>query len=182
MVRRPLPAFRARGADNPAIAEGYGYRFSAVAVDAMRAEEEVWIYADGASRGNPGPACFAFVLVQGGAILFEGHGYAGVTTNNVAEYRAIIHGLMEAARQGGARIVVCSDSELVIRQITGEYRIRKDHLADLCAQVHSLSRRFEQVRFQHAPRTERYIQRADALCNRCLDEHRERRRSGVSTA
>ncbi len=147
----------------------------------MRAEGDLWLYTDGASRGNPGPACYAFVFVQGGAVLFEGHGYVGVTTNNVAEYQAIIHGLSEAIRQEVERIMVCSDSELVIRQITGEYRIRKEHLADLCAQVYSLSRRFERVRFQHAPRTEPYIQRADALCNQCLDERRGGRQSGVRT-
>ncbi|HZD43857.1 MAG TPA: ribonuclease HI family protein [Methanomicrobiales archaeon] len=132
-------------------------------------EEEIDVYTDGASRGNPGHACSAFILIKDRVTLEEGVQYLGEVTNNTAEYQAIIHGLDAAARRGGRRLAVHSDSELVIRQINGQYSIRQKHLSELCKEVEMLTRRFDSVRFCSVPRTHPLIQRADFLCNQCLD-------------
>jgi ribonuclease HI len=135
-------------------------------------ERTLQIFTDGASRGNPGPSCYAFIFVESGSIVRERAGFLGEATNNTAEYQAVIHALREAAGRGKARISVHSDSELVIRQLTGRYRIRKSHLAALHAEVVALIGRFQEVAFVSVPRDNPFIRHADTLCNRCLDESR----------
>jgi len=128
-------------------------------------------YTDGASRGNPGPSAYACILVgSNGEILSEHGGYLGWGTNNSAEYHAIIYALKEAARFTKGRVAVFSDSELVVRQINGIYRIRKEHLSRLFKQVSTCVRVFEDVEFVHVVREHPFIQRADALCNHILDQ------------
>ena len=90
------------------------------------------IYADGASRGNWGPAAWAFVYVNDNKIFYKNSDYIGIKTNNTAEYLAIINGLKEAEKFHRGKIRIFSDSQLVIRQINKEYRITKSHLSDLC--------------------------------------------------
>ncbi len=134
----------------------------------------VTLYTDGASRGNPGDAAWAYVIVRKGAIIASNAGYIGTATNNVAEYNAVINGLRAARTFTTERLLVRSDSELVVRQLTGRYRIRKEHLAALAGEVQRLVQDFAEVRFESVPREHPYIQVADRLCNEMLDAEARR--------
>ena len=127
------------------------------------------IYTDGAARGNPGPAAYAYILVKDGNIIKQNSEFIGNTTNNTAEYHAIIHSLKETEKYTEWRIKIFSDSELVVRQINKEYRIKKAHLSQLCNDVYSLVQKFEKVEFFHVGRENKFIKIADKLCNICLD-------------
>ncbi|EJG08104.1 ribonuclease H [Methanofollis liminatans DSM 4140] len=140
----------------------------------MPETQDLEIYTDGASRGNPGHAAYAFIFVRDGRAVLERSGYIGIATNNTAEYRAIIAALAEAAKDTDGPVRVYSDSELVIRQITGAYRVNKEHLRDLKDEVLRLAGRFSSVTFASVRRTEPWIGRADELCNRELDSRRGR--------
>jgi len=87
--------------------------------------DTVTLYTDGASRGNPGDAAWAYVIVREGEIIASSAGYIGIATNNVAEYNAVINGLRAARAHTKEGLLVRSDSELVVRQLTGRYRIKK---------------------------------------------------------
>lgn len=137
----------------------------------MTGKDRIACYTDGASRGNPGPSAYAVILVQENTIICEETGYLGEGTNNTAEYEAMIHGLRKAVTLTQGEVSCYSDSELVIRQLTGRYAIRKEHLQDLAKQVRALSTRFAQVSFTAVPREHPFIRRADQLCNQTLDEH-----------
>lgn len=134
----------------------------------------VTLYTDGASRGNPGDAAWAYVIVREGAIIASNAGYIGTATNNVAEYNAVINGLRAARTFTTERLLVRSDSELVVRQLTGRYRIRKEHLAALAGEVQRLVQDFAEVRFESVPREHPYIQVADRLCNEVLNAEARR--------
>src|SRR5579875_316811 len=122
----------------------------------------VMLYADGGSRGNPGPAALGAKLVdQDGNVLREISRYIGITTNNVAEWSALIAGL-EAALELGVR-------ELAVRQLNGTYRVKHPNLQPLYARAKGLLQRFERVEIAHVRRDENAD--ADALVNRALDEH-----------
>lgn len=131
--------------------------------------DTVTLYTDGASRGNPGDAAWAYVIVREGEIIASSAGYIGIATNNVAEYNAVINGLRAARAHTKEGLLVRSDSELVVRQLTGRYRIRKEHLAALAGEVQRLVEDFAEVRFESVPREHPYIQIADRLCNEALD-------------
>ena len=141
----------------------------------MTAADTVTLYTDGASRGNPGDAAWAYVIVQEGSIAASRSGYIGKATNNVAEYHAVINGLRAARAFTQGRLRVRSDSELVVRQLTGRYRIRKEHLEVLAGEVQQLARNFAEVRFESVPREHPCIQVADRLCNDVLDSEAGRR-------
>ena len=129
------------------------------------------IYTDGASRGNPGPAAFAFILKdEEGKILHKGYGYIGKKTNNSAEYTAIINALKAAKKFTDTEIKLFSDSQLVIRQINQEYKVNKLHLRNYRDQIYDLIKGFKKVSFHHVDRNDRDIQKCDALCNQVLDE------------
>jgi ribonuclease HI len=132
--------------------------------------ERATLFADGGSRGNPGPAALGARLVDDeGNVLREIAEYLGITTNNVAEWSALIAGL-EAAHELGVRdIAVRLDSELVVKQLSGEYRVKHPNLQPLHAKAKSLLRRFERVDVAHVRRKQNAD--ADALVNRALDEH-----------
>lgn len=135
------------------------------------------IHIDGASRGNPGPAALAYVIESDGSPDVEGHASLGRTTNNVAEYTALVRALERAAQLGGKRLLVYSDSELLVRQMNGEYRVKSDDLRGLYEQARRLKRGFEAVTICHIPRAEN--QRADELCNQALDGEQPRSASAV---
>jgi ribonuclease HI len=137
----------------------------------MTVKDRIACYTDGASRGNPGPSAYAVILVRENAVICEETGYLGEGTNNTAEYEAMIHGLQRAATCTAGEVCCYSDSELVIRQLTGRYAIRKAHLRDLAAEVRALCTRFERVVFNAVPREHPCIIRADELCNDTLDTH-----------
>ena len=126
------------------------------------------LFADGAARGNPGPAAYGFVLdTPDGTSLAECGERIGVATNNVAEYRGLIAGLERALALGVRAIDVRMDSELVVRQIDGAYRVRHPGLIPLHARAGELLRRFEHWRIAHVPRAGNA--RADRLANEALD-------------
>lgn len=124
-------------------------------------------YTDGASRGNPGPAAIGVVLLKDGCVIAERAQPIGKTTNNVAEYRAVLVALEMAATYGARELEVRMDSELVMKQLTGQYRVRDPRLEELVREVRALAGGLAEVRWVYVPRTENA--RADALANQALD-------------
>lgn len=129
------------------------------------AEAAAWI--DGASRGNPGEAGFGVVFERDGEVEEIG-GFLGRTTNNVAEYSALLAALSHAERTGVRRLRLYSDSELLVRQLSGEYRVKAAHLVPMYLRVLELRRQLPSIELRHVPRAEN--RRADALANRAIDE------------
>ncbi len=127
------------------------------------------IHIDGASRGNPGEAGFGIHVADSeGAVIAGLYGYLGQATNNVAEYQALLHALRWAIARGATRVHVFSDSELVVRQIEGRYKVKHPDLRPLYEQARILLSRFAEGRVAHVPREEN--READRLANRALDE------------
>lgn len=123
---------------------------------------------DGGARGNPGPAAGAFVLEnEDGAVVRSGGRYLGETTNNVAEYEALIWGLETAIDHGVRSLTVCADSELVVRQVNGVYKVKHPNMKPLHARVTALMRRFDRVEVRHVRRADNTL--ADALANEAMD-------------
>jgi ribonuclease HI len=129
----------------------------------------VILRVDGASRGNPGHAgAGAFVEVEGLDGPVERYEYLGETTNNVAEYRALLLGLDEAAIHAPSSVTVYSDSELLVRQLNGRYKVKAPALVPLFAEATRRLRAFPGVRVVHVPREQN--READLLANRAIDE------------
>jgi len=128
------------------------------------------LYADGGSRGNPGPAAYGAVLFDAnGETLREISDFLGVSTNNVAEWSGLIAGLEAALELGVDELEVRLDSELVVRQLSGVYRVKQAHLIPLHAKAKSLLRRFSHSRVAHVRRA--LNKEADKLVNQVLDAH-----------
>jgi ribonuclease HI len=125
------------------------------------------IYTDGAARGNPGPAAFAYVITRDGATVAEDSGCLGRTTNNVAEYTALLRALERAQQLGAENVIVHSDSELMVKQMKGEYQVKHPDLRALYQQARELCNHFRAVSLVHVRRKEN--SRADRLCNEALD-------------
>lgn len=127
------------------------------------------LYCDGASRGNPGPASIGFVLYDpDGDVLVELGGAIGEATNNVAEYQALIAGLESARDAGADPLEVRLDSLLLVKQVTGEYRVKAAHLKPLHRRVVRLIGELCRVEVVHVRREHNTV--ADALANAALDE------------
>lgn len=128
-----------------------------------------WVLrTDGGARGNPGPAGVGFVLEDpAGVVVRSGGRYLGETTNNVAEYRALLWGLEIAHEVGVTHLEVRADSELVVRQLNGHYRVKNAGLAPLYAEAVRSLARFGTVRIVHVRRHEN--QAADELANAAMD-------------
>jgi ribonuclease HI len=127
------------------------------------------VYADGAARGNPGPAAGGAVLVApDGAVIDELNCALGRATNNVAEYRALILGLTAAAHHGAEEVTVRMDSELVVRQMDGRYRVKNEALKVLYEEASALARKFKRFAIEHVPRD--MNTEADRLANAALDD------------
>lgn len=126
------------------------------------------LYTDGGARGNPGPAAYGFVLVaaDGTALVQRGEAI-GVATNNVAEYRGLVAGLDAALEAGVRELEVVSDSELLVRQMTGEYRVKNAALRELSLEAARLARKLGRVRYTAVRRSENT--QADRLVNQALD-------------
>lgn len=132
-------------------------------------DSEATLFTDGGARGNPGPAASGAVLVSpGGDVLHEAGRYLGVATNNVAEWTALEIGLEAALEHGVRQLAVRMDSELVVKQLSGEYRIKHPDLQPISRRVNALLRRFSGVEIKHVRRKENKL--ADALVNRILDQ------------
>jgi ribonuclease HI len=128
------------------------------------------MFADGGSRGNPGPAASgAVIIAPDGRVLREIGRYLGVATNNVAEWTALLSGLEAATELAIRRLAIRLDSELVVKQLKGEYRVKHPDLQPLHQRAKSLLRHFDSVDVRHVPRKQNKL--ADSLVNRVLDEH-----------
>ena len=126
------------------------------------------LYTDGGARGNPGPAAYAYVLEAENGTVLAAHGEAiGVATNNVAEYRALVEGLHKAVDAGVDELEVVSDSELVIKQMRGEYRVKNRALQELSLEAARLARRLRSISYTAVRREQNEL--ADRLVNDALD-------------
>ena len=126
---------------------------------------------DGGARGNPGPAAFGYVLEAEDGTVLEARGEAiGIATNNVAEYRALIAGLERARDLGVDELDVVSDSELLVRQMTGEYRVKNEALRALSLDASRLAREVGRVTYRAVRREHNEL--ADRLVNEALDSAR----------
>lgn len=125
------------------------------------------IHIDGASRGNPGDAAYAVVIALPGHPPIEEAGVLGKETNNVAEYTALIKALEKAKHLGLRRLHIHSDSELIVKQVKGEYKVKNDDMKWLCDEARKLMTGFDSVNLTHIRREQN--KRADQLCNIALD-------------
>ncbi len=126
------------------------------------------LFTDGGSRGNPGPAAYAFVLEAADGTVLDARGEAiGVATNNVAEYAALVAGLERAVDVGVDELEVVSDSELLVKQMRGEYRVKNHALQDLFLDASRLARRIPRVTYTAVRREHNEL--ADSLVNEALD-------------
>jgi len=132
----------------------------------------VRLYIDGGARGNPGPAGAGVVLCDAadGQNLHEAGYFLGDATNNVAEYTALLHGLRTAAQLKAGAVEVYSDSQLLVRQMNGEYRVKNENLRVLHDQAAQLVRGFRDCTFHHVPREQNAD--ADRLANRAINARR----------
>ncbi|WP_459192610.1 ribonuclease HI [Halosimplex sp. J119] len=126
------------------------------------------VYFDGACRGNPGPSSVGWVIVSGDGIVAEGGHTIGRATNNQAEYEALIEGLRVARDYGFDEVDVRGDSELIVKQVRGEWDTNDPDLREYRVTVHELLRNFETWSLEHVPRE--INDRADELANEALDE------------
>ncbi|MBV8164856.1 MAG: ribonuclease HI family protein [Candidatus Eremiobacteraeota bacterium] len=136
------------------------------------------LFTDGGARGNPGPAAGAGVILDAdGTVLAEVSEYLGVATNNVAEYRALALTLRKAHELGCQAVVIHMDSELIVRQLNGLYKVKDPKMRELYGDVRALLRKFSDWQVRHVPRTQN--QEADGLVNSVLDAHIAERGEGV---
>ena len=131
------------------------------------------MYADGGARGNPGPAgsgAVLFTLENGeeGDVIAEVHEFIEHATNNIAEYHAIVIGLQKAKELGIKDLDVRLDSELAVKQLNGEYKVKNAGLAKKFLEVHNLRQSFREIRFSHVRRAQNA--HADSLVNKAIDQ------------
>lgn len=129
------------------------------------------VYTDGASRGNPGPASYGYVIQEkGGAILHQAGKTLGVTTNNVAEYNGALAALTYIKERWGSEVTnieLRADSRLVIEQLAGRFKMKSPHLRLIFEQIKKIEAEIAPIKFTHVPRAENFI--ADRLANQALD-------------
>jgi len=129
---------------------------------------ELTIYTDGASRNNPGEAGAGVLITMDGMPIEKIARYLGITTNNVAEYTAAIIGLEHAVKLRASRVMLCADSELLVKQLNGQYKVKNEGLKPLYAKVKELIAKMGSVEVQYIPRA--MNKEADALANKAIDE------------
>ena len=134
---------------------------------------QILIQTDGASRGNPGLAAYGFVIFQDGKVIYEEGKTLGVTTNNVAEYTALKEALLFLRTNDNSddieKLTIQADSLLVIKQLTGEYKIKSAGLIPIYSQIKELLKEYPEVSYEHIRRE--FNKKADSLCNMALDGH-----------
>ena len=134
-------------------------------------------YTDGGARGNPGPAAIGVLICDGkDEILFEHAEVIGEATNNVAEYRALIEGLKRAKESGASEVDCFLDSELVVKQLRGEYKLKNYNMQKLFDEAQKIATQFQRVSYTHLRREEEKMRRADQLVNFALDEAKKTKR------
>jgi ribonuclease HI len=135
-------------------------------------DELITVEFDGGSRGNPGPAGIGIVLrAQDGTPLITLGRFIGRATNNIAEYQALITGLQKAQELGAKKLLVRGDSELVIKQMKGEYRVRHPELKPLYEEAYHLLHQFKEAKLEHNLRHKNTL--ADKLANLAMDKKKE---------
>lgn len=138
--------------------------------------KRIRMYADGGSRGNPGPSAGAAVLFEilpngdNGQRVAEAAKFLGIATNNQAEYTGIIEGLKKAKALGYTEVEARLDSELAVKQLNGQYKVKNPVLAQLFLEIHNLRQSFQKITFTHVRRE--FNTAADALVNKTLDDQR----------
>jgi ribonuclease HI len=126
------------------------------------------LFTDGGARGNPGPAAYGFVLeAEDGTVLAAEGRAIGVATNNVAEYSGLVAGLRKAVELHVPDVEVVSDSELLVKQMLGEYRVKNEALRALFVEASTLARGLESVEYRHVKRAHNEL--ADRHVNEALD-------------
>ena len=126
------------------------------------------LFTDGGARGNPGPAAFGYVLeAEDGTVLAAEGRAIGTATNNVAEYSGLVAGLQKALELHVPVVEVVSDSELMVKQMRGEYRVKNEALRGLFVEANALARRLDAVEYRHVKRAHNEL--ADRLVNEALD-------------
>ena len=130
------------------------------------------VYSDGGSRGNPGKSAYAIVVVENGKIIHEHAEFLGIHTNNYAEYRGLIAGISKVLDYKATEAEFVMDSQLVIRQMNGEYKVKSPDMKVLYDDAKALSSMIPKVTFRNVRRSEEYIPRADALLNEEMDRNR----------
>jgi len=132
---------------------------------------KLYIFTDGGARGNPGPAALGVVIKDEQNKTIASYGeYLGKQTNNYAEYSALISGLNKAKELGAIEVECMLDSELVVKQLRLEYRVKEPTLQKLFVQTHNLSITFKSIKYRHIPREKN--KEADAEVNKTLDNAR----------
>lgn len=126
------------------------------------------VRSDGGARGNPGPAGAGFVIEVDGEVVCSGGRYLGEVTNNVAEYEALIWGVENARALGYSAVSVFADSELLVKQINGVYRVKNEGLKPLFLRALQVLRSFESFEVSHVRREHNKL--ADAMANAAMDE------------
>lgn len=127
--------------------------------------------SDGGARGNPGPAALGLIIRDGDKILEEYGEYIGETTNNVAEYKGLIKALELVSKHTQGEITCILDSELIVKQLLGEYRVRNSRMKELFLEVQKLQNRFDKIHYIHVKRNQKYQKMADYMVNKALDAH-----------
>lgn len=127
------------------------------------------IFTDGGARGNPGPAGIGIVIKSNGKTVKEYGSYIGVATNNQAEYKALISALETTKNLGATEVEVFMDSELIVKQIKGEYKVKHPELAPLFLKLHNLRVGFKKFSITHIPREKN--KEADLQVNKAIDNH-----------
>jgi ribonuclease HI len=139
--------------------------------EGLNVPEQLRIFSDGGARGNPGPAAIGFVILSDkGQVLMANSHYIGLRTNNQAEYEALIAALHSAVKLNAEEVICHLDSELVKKQVTGEYSVKNSELRKLWNKTQELSKCFKKINFMRVPRTHIQIQKADKLVNKTLDQ------------
>ena len=129
---------------------------------------KITLFVDGAARGNPGPAGIGVVILgQNNTKLKEYYKYIGNTTNNIAEYNALVYGLQEALSIGAKELLIKLDSELVAKQIKGEYKVKNKNIKPLFDQAIHMLNKFEKIEVKHVDRKEN--KEADKLANKAIN-------------
>jgi ribonuclease HI len=135
-------------------------------------KETLTLQFDGGSRGNPGPAGIGVVVrAEDGTALVTLGRFIGRATNNVAEYRALITAMQEAKKLGAKKVVIRGDSELIVRQMTGQYRVKNADLKELYEEAQTLLSQFEQAKIEHNLREKNAL--ADKLANMAMDRKQD---------
>ncbi|MCL1979323.1 MAG: ribonuclease HI family protein [Methanomassiliicoccaceae archaeon] len=129
------------------------------------------IFSDGGSRGNPGPSAYAIVVTKDDVVIHQHSEFLGINTNNYAEYRGLIAGLTKAIELKADDVEFIMDSELVIKQMRGEYKVKNENVRNLHLDAKALSSLIPNITFRNVRRSEMLIPLADALLNKELDRH-----------